>query len=177
MHDSHRACGMTPDATPLVQITSAANYQSNSSITVTSLPQSPLLGPHLAIFYLVLCGQQGRLEENRRGKGRDERQGHQLAHAGGARVMRKPKAAECGSRRAGAEQNGARQTRLQEVDVARAPRHDVVDFEGDADAQKKRQRDYVCKIQLQPDHDTDLECNDDGDEQRHQRQRNVGPAT
>ena len=67
-------------------------------------------------------------------------------------------------------------TRLQEVRPARAPRNDVVDLEGDANAEKKRQRNDVGKIQLQTDEYADLKRNDDGHKQRHQRQRNIDPA-
>src|SRR5207249_8335576 len=45
----------------------------------------------------------------------------------------------------------ARQRRLQQVGSARAPRHDIVDLEGDADAEQQRHRDDVGKVERQPD--------------------------
>ena len=99
---------------------------------------------------LALRRQESGLEEDGGGERRHERERHQLAHARRSRMVRKPQAAEGGGRRAGAEENGSRQARLQEVRLARPPRHDVVDFEGDPDAQEQRQRDDVGEIQLSP---------------------------
>ena len=126
--------------------------------------------------FRLLGRQESRLEEDSGRKGRQQRQGHQLAHARCARVMRETQAAERDGRRAGAEEDGARQARLQEVRFPRAPRNDVVDLEGDADAEKKRQCDDVGEIELQPDEHADLEGDDDGNEQGYQRQGNIHPA-
>ena len=63
--------------------------------------------------------------------------------------MGEPQAAEGDGRGARAEEDGPRQTRLQEVRPSRTPRDDVVDLEGDANAEKKRQRNDVGKIRLQ----------------------------
>jgi hypothetical protein len=65
---------------------------------------------------------------------------------------------------------------LQEVRLARSPGNNVVDFECDANAQKKRQCDDVGKIQPQPDQHANLERDNDGNEQRYQSHRNIDPA-
>ena len=71
------------------------------------------------------------------------------------------------------KKNGSRQARLQKLGLSRPPRHDVVDFEGDAHAQKQRQRNDVGEIQLQSDRHADFERDDDGDQERHKGQRDI----
>ena len=124
----------------------------------------------------TLRRQKSWLEQHRGRERRHQRQSHQLAHARRARMVRKPQAAEGGSGRAGAEEYSPRQARLQEIVLSRSPRHDVVDFERDAHAQQKRQRDDVGEIELEPDRHAHLEGDDYGDQQRHERQRDVLPA-
>ena len=124
----------------------------------------------------ALRRQKGGLKEHGGRKRRHERERHQLAHARCSGMVRKPQAAEGGGRRAGAEENSSSQARLQKVRLSRPPRHDVVDFEGDPYAQEQRQRDDVGEIQLQSDRHADFERDDDGDHERHERQRDIPQA-
>src|SRR5262245_14815706 len=57
---------------------------------------------------LLLRRHQSRLEDDCGGQRRQEREGHQLAHARRTRVMRETQASESNSRCAGAEEDGAR---------------------------------------------------------------------
>src|SRR5208337_1734078 len=60
----------------------------------------PRLVPRPAMRPLALRGEKRRLEENGGRERRQKRQGHQLAHARRARMMREPKAAKrcrCGA--------------------------------------------------------------------------------
>src|ERR1700730_13976708 len=61
----------------------------------------------------LLCRQQSWLEDDGGRERGQKRERHQLANAGCARVMRKPQSPKGGGRRAGAEEDGARQARLQ----------------------------------------------------------------
>ena len=88
-------------------------------------------------------------------------------------MARQPKAAERGRRGQRAPDHGPRQARLQQVGLPGPPRHDVVDLEGDADAEQQRQRDDVGEIQRHPDQHADLERHEAGEQQRHQRQQHV----
>ena len=85
-------------------------------------------------------------------------------------------APECDRRRAGAIEHGSREARLQEVRLTATPGNDIVDLEGDADSEKKRQRDDVGEIQLQPDHHADLQGDNDGNKQGHEGQCNISPT-
>src|SRR5580704_3332387 len=59
-----------------------------------------------------LRGHERRLEDDGGCERRQQRQGHQLAHARSAWVMGEPQTPECNGRGAGAEDDGARQARL-----------------------------------------------------------------
>ena len=90
-----------------------------------------------------------------------------------ARMARQPQAAERGRGRHGAEDHGAGEARLQQPGLARAPGHDVVDLERDADAEQQRQRDDVGEVERQTDQHADLERHDAGEQQRDERQQHV----
>ena len=75
-----------------------------------------------------------------------------------------------------AEQHGAGQGRLQQVGVAVAPGHDVVDLEGHADAEQQRQRDDVGEIEWLADQHHDFQRHGAGDQQRQQGQQYVAEA-
>jgi hypothetical protein len=164
----------------LIDSKSCQSYQTIRVMTVTFLPQFPSLLPTHATFSrprhsLTLGGQQGWLEDDGGRKGRHQAQSHELTHARCAWMMREKKAAECSGRRTSAEKDGARQARLQKPRLTGAPCHDVIDFEGDTDAQKKRKRDDIRKIELEPDKNADFEGYDDSDKERHECQRDIGP--
>ncbi len=57
--------------------------------------------------------------------------------------------------------------------ISRPPGHDVVDLEGNADSEKKRQRYNVCKVGWKPSDHHDFECKQTGDEQRNEREQHV----
>ena len=87
------------------------------------------------------------LEQYRRRKRAHQRQGQQFAHAGSAGVVGKPQAAERSGGGERAEDHGASEARRQELRLSLAPCHDVVDLEGDADAEQQRQRDDIGEIE------------------------------
>src|SRR5579862_1248061 len=94
-----------------------------------------------------------RLKEQRRGERPYQGDHEELAHAGRPGMTRSPEASEAGSGRERAEEYPARQTRCQQVRSARAPRHDEVDVECDADPEEQGQGDDVREIERLTDRD------------------------
>ena len=60
--------------------------------------------------------------------------------------------------------------------AARAPRHDVIDLERDADAEQQRQRDDVGEIERHIEQHAQLERQKAREQQRHERQQHVAEA-
>ena len=99
---------------------------------------------------LARRSHQGGLKQHSRRQCANQRHGHQPAHARHAGIARHPEAAECRCSRQRAEEDSAGQARLQQIDLPPAPRLDIVDLEGDTDAEQQRQGDDVGEIQAQP---------------------------
>jgi hypothetical protein len=114
------------------------------------LPQFPSLLPTHATFSqprhsLTLGGQQSWLEDNGSRKGGHQAQSHELTHARCAWMMREKRLPN-----AVAVAQALKKTARVKLDC-KNPRltgalcHDVIDFEDDTDAQKKRKRDDIRK--------------------------------
>ena len=69
-------------------------------------------------------------------------------------MVGQPQTAKCSCGGHGAENHSAGEARLQQRRFSRPPRHDVIDFERDADAQQQRQCDNIGKIELEFENDT-----------------------
>ena len=62
---------------------------------------------------------------------------------------------------------------MQQGGLAGPPRHDVVDFERDPDAEQQRQCNDVREIELEPDQYAELEGHHAGKKQRYQGQGHI----
>ena len=91
-------------------------------------------------------------------------------------MARQPQAAKrCrGGHRA--EDHCPAQRRLHQRGAATTPGHDVVDLEGDTDAEQQRQRDDVGEVQRQIEDHAELQRHHCRQQQWHQRQEHVGDA-
>ena len=103
---------------------------------------------------------------------RDEAE--QLAHARRPGMVGEPKAGESRRRGGSAEQHGARERGGEQARLAATPGEHVIDLEGDADAEQQRQRNDVGEVEREPEQNGELQGDDAGEQQRHERDENVG---